>query len=209
MNTNLPQPLASTTEGAQASSLFSGGFLASLVIAALRYFFQTYGQDLAWNSDPTKSGIEIDTVNNFHDVTIGPKPRILIDRGQYGMSSSGLTDNMAEQKNVGLTKGLTDRINFVLYTGQIDIYIQSRQEGTCERVTDLAQHFLVWSAPYLCNTQGFKQFAKSIVVGPCTPSSEDVEIFQVQISTPWVKEESWRVFNDGITIKGIDLLFSS
>ena len=203
--------MSTNFQGNPATAIFSAPFISSLIVGPLRYFFNQYGppNSLLWSSDVNQTEIEIDTVNNFHKIAIGQKPRVLVERGQFGISPTGLTDNMAEQVNVGITLGKTNRTNFLLYTGQASVIVQSRQEGTCERVADLAHHFLLWSAPYLCSTQGFKTFAKNLIVGPCTPSSEDVEIFEVQIAVPWVKEEAWSVSNDAITIKGIDLFLSS
>lgn len=209
MSTSSATPQA--FQGNPATALFSAPFLASLITGPLRYFFNQYGHDigLQWSGDINETEIEIDTINNFHKIAIGQKPRIMVDRGQFGISGIGLTDNMAEQVGFGQTYGLTDRKNFVLYTGQSSVIVQARQEGTCERVADLTHHFLVWSAPYLCDTQGFKSFAKNVVVGPCQPGQEDLEIFEIQIAIPWIKEEAWQVKNDAVLIKGIDLFLSS
>jgi len=206
LSTNL-----SAFQGNPATALFSAPFLASLIVGPLRYFFNQYGGaiSLQWSDNINNSEIEIDTINNYHKIAVGAKPRIMVDRGQFGISGSGLTDNMAEQTNVGAMYGKTSLRNLVLYTGQASLIVQSRQEGTCERVADLAHHFLLWSAPYLCNSQGFKSFAKNIVVSSCSPSTEDVEIFEIQIAVPWIREEAWQVMNDAVLIKGIDLFLTS
>lgn len=167
--------------------------------------FGTYaGPDLAWNSTPELSNIEIDTINNFNLKTIQSKPRVLISRGGYSVNKSSLSNSMASSLGVRADLGLTKETKLVFIGGTVQILVQSRFEGTCEKVTDYVQHFLTWSSPYLCNTQGFKTFADPMQVSPCTPGREDTEIFEVSIAVPWSMEETWMTSNDGITLKGVD-----
>lgn len=181
---------------------FSPAFLSSLIIAPLRYMFMRYvADDLKWSKDVTKSNIEIDTINNFNKIKIQQKPRILVGRGQYGISPVGLSDNLAEGVDLKSGFGLKNDMNMVIIDGVCQILIEARNEGTCEKIVDHVTHFLVWAGPLLCNTQGFKSFGLPLPVSPCTPSREDTETFTCTINIPWRKEEMWRVETDGILIK--------
>lgn len=214
MSTFNPSPLPQFSGTAvKNTALFSPAFLAAATIWPLRYFFSMYGApvNLQWTSDPTTSQILIDTANNFHLVPIGTQPRVLVDRGGYQVNPTGLTDDLAEALPVDQTKGLTNRTNFTLYAGTTTVTIQTRQEGSCERVTDMVQHFLLWTKEYLCASQGFKTYAKGMTATTCTPvqdTTTDIEIFQVSLQVPWVMEEMWAIKNDAVTIKGIDQIFT-
>lgn len=180
---------------------FSPGYLSISFIEPIRYLFSKYnGTGPLYNPDPKISGLEIGSINDFHKVKVQTKPRILISRGGYQISSTGLTDNMAERKSLLETGGLNDQVKMLIISGQIQILIQARQEGTCELLTDMVQHFITWTAPFLCNTQGFKMIGMPSV-SPCTPGREDTEIFEVSIGVPWTKEEHWNVQNDALKLK--------
>lgn len=184
--------------------MFSPSFLTSSIVRPLRFLFKYYAEeDFKWDSDELKSKIEIDSINNFHKKAIQANPRVLISRGGYQADSTGLTDNLAESNGPYKLKGAKDDVKFILIRGMAQILIQSRQEGTCERVCEMVQHFVTWTSPYLCNTQGFKNFAFPLQVSPCTPNKEDTEIFEISIGLPWIKEEKWRITSDALKIKGI------
>lgn len=184
---------------------FSPTFLSLCFVEPLRYLFTNYnGKGPKYDADPSISEIEIGTINDFHKVPIQHTPRILVSRGGYSMSPTGLSDNMAEQKAMSTTFGLTDRVNMVLLQGQVSILIQARQEGTCEIITDMVQHFITWTIPFLSNTQGFKTLGLPSV-SPCTPGREDTEIFEVSIGIPWTREEHWNVTNDAVKLKNFRL----
>lgn len=177
-------------------------YLSSLIIEPIRYFFSTYApDDLKWTNDPSTSLIEIASINDFNKIKIQAKPRILVSRGGYVREGIGISDSMSGGKPLSETKGLVDKnvLNFV--SGNIQVLIEARSEGLVERVTDLTEHFLAWSAPLICDTQNFKTFGKNISISPCTPSKEDTEIFQVSLGIPWSKEEAWNIRTDGITMK--------
>lgn len=183
----------------------------ALILAPLRYFFSTYGapNNLTWSEDPHESKIEIDYYNNLHKVPIQEKPRILVDRGGYAITKTGITDNLASGKAFSETQGLEDRINFIFYQGTAQIFIEARQQGVCELITDMATHFIVWSRPMLCDTQGFKEFGMPMQVGGCQlteGSAEDGLKFQVEIGVPYIKEEHWRVRNDGVLLKAVNVM---
>lgn len=183
---------------------FSATYLGFKLVDPLRRFFAAYGgKDFSWNDDPKLSGIEIDTINNFHKVNIQAKPRVLISRGGFSIKGSGLTDSMSESRSYWETKGLRSEEYLVFIDGQIQILVEARQEGTCEVVADSVVHFLNWSSSFMCDYYGFKHFGNQISVSPCTPFKEDIEGFQCSIGIPWTREESWKISTDGIKIKDI------
>jgi hypothetical protein len=189
---------------------FSPNFLETLLIKPLKYFFSTYsGSDLKYDDDANISKLEIGSTNDFHKIPIQFKPRIIIDRGPFLISIQGLTDGMAERDNIVNTKGLDNRKNMVMYNGTMSITIDANQQGTCELLTDMVSHFLVWTKPFLCDSQGFKSFANPLNVSRCTVVRDDKEFFQVTILIPWSMEELWRVNQDAIKINEFFLTTSS
>ena len=179
---------------------FSPGFISSLIVSPLRYYFARYAGDLVWTQDENTSTIEIDTINNFNKIGIQNKPRILISRGGYSISSSGLSDSMAEGTPPSF-RGVKTEKRFMMATGMGQVLIEARNEGTCERIVEQAENFLLMSGPVICNVHGFKNFGVPLSVSPCTPSREDTEIFQCTISLPWSKELSFETREDGIEFK--------
>lgn len=183
---------------------FSSTMVPALIVGPLRYFFSTYtSPDLFhWNEDEKKRNIDIGHANDFFKVTLGEKPRILVDRGSFQVSKVGVTDNMAEQRRFKETNGLKDKINMMLYQGSAQVLVEARNMGTCEVLADMACHFISWARPEICDSQGFKEFALPMSVSPCQQvERENTEKFQVQVNLPWIKEEHWRVKDDGIAIK--------
>lgn len=193
--------------------IFSPVNLSALILEPLRYYFATYtsSSTFFWDPDEKKRTIELDYMNNLHKVPFNERPRVLVDRGTYSVSKMSLTDNMSSAKTMNETHGLKDIKNFVLYQGQAQIIIETTQLGSCEIVTDMVQHFILWSRPYLCSTQGFKDFASPLVVSSCEldGSSEGKEKFRSTISVPWMREEQWSVKNDSIKIKNFILNFQT
>lgn len=186
------------------AAFFSPVDLSSLILGPLRYFFNTYTSPTSfyWDVDEKKRTVELEYSNNMHKITFNERPRILVDRGPYSVNKFSLTDNLAEGKTMNETFGLKDINNFVLYQGQATIVIEAAQQGSCEILTDMVQHFLLWSRPYLCETQGFKDFASPLSVSPCEFVGDETNgKFRVSISVPYMKEERWRVTNDSIKIK--------
>lgn len=185
--------------------IFSPAYLSSRIIRPLRYMFENYvDPELRWTSDELTSNIEIDTINNFNKKAIQAKPRIMISRGSHIIDKTGLTDSMMASAGSRVDLGLTKETKMVLINGTAQLLIQSRFEGTCEKITDYTEHFLVWAAQFLCNSQGFKTFAIPLQVSPCTPNREDNEIFEVSIGIPWSMEESWKVSDDALVLKNIN-----
>lgn len=190
------------------STHFSIGLITPLILEPLRYYFSTYtgGGNLRWDKNEKVRTIEIEEAFNFNKNSLGEKPRIIVTRGAYTVNKTGLTDSLAQAQPFQETGGRKDFKNMVFYQGMSQITIEARNKGTCELVTDMTAHFLAWTRPMICNTQGFKEFGMPMTVSDCAMSGgEDPEVpkFQTQISLPWMKEEMWQVKNDGITIKDI------
>jgi hypothetical protein len=129
-------------------------------------------------------------------------PRILVGRGTYNIGKVGLTDNLAESKGIFESFGGSNRINMVQISGTIQIVIEARNEGTCELVTDMVSHFIVWSRPLLCDTQKFNEFGLNMQVSDCQPDKEDTEKFKTVITIPYLTEEHWTVKQDALKLKG-------
>ena len=185
---------------------YSPIFISACIVQPLRFLFKNYAPEhLRWDEDPMKSQIEIDTINNFHKVAIQTKPRILISRGGYSKSSTGLTDNLAASPGPYVSHGLHEEVKMILVNGMAQVLIQSKQEGTCEVLCEMVEHFIQWTSPMLCDTYGFKSFAFPLQVSPCTPNREDTEIFEISLAAPWVREEHWNISNDAIKLKEFTL----
>jgi len=180
---------------------FSPLLISNLIVKPLRYFFSNYaGEDFLYDSDPKKTKIEIGSINDFHKIAIQEKPRILVNRGSFRYNGVGLDDNLAQGKSMFQTKGLQDKANMVLVQGEASVIVEARQEGTVELLADMVGHFLIWTRPFLCNTQGFKHFALPQTVSEPTLGKEDKEIFQVTIQVPYMMEEQWNVKSDALKL---------
>ena len=182
---------------------FSPNFVSTLIIKPLQYFFANYAPAAyKYSDDPKETKIDISSINNYNKIAIQEKPRILVDRGDYLITNSGLSDSMAEAKPKSISFGLDPRTNMIFVNGTSKILIEARNEGTCELIADMVSHFIVWTRPYICDSQGFKNFALPMGVSSCNPSKEDTEIFQVTIQAPYLIEELWQVSDDSIKING-------
>lgn len=180
---------------------FSPAYLSSLIVSPLRYLYGRYVEtDLLWNQDPKLSGIEIDTINNFNKIPLQAKPRILVSRGEYNIRSTGLTDNLSQGTSSRASGPKTEQ-RFLIVSGMSQVLIETRNEGTCERVVEITQDFLIRSGPDIAAAHGFKQFATPLSVSSCVPNREDTEIFQCTINIPWIKEMRFQVVEDGIEFK--------
>lgn len=181
--------------------------ITAAIIGPLRYWFATYGaaQNALWTPDPNTRQIEIEYSNNLHKIPIQERPRILIDRGSVSVTKSGLDEDLAEGQPFSKTHGLMKRENFLIYQGTLQMIVEARNQGTCEKIADMAAHFIIWSRPLICASQGFKEFALPMDIGSCQllPLSEDDEKFQTVINLPFLHEERWKVRNDGIIMKDV------
>jgi len=185
---------------------FSPILISTLVIEPLRYFFSEYSGNskLIWNPDEKKRTVDIGHMYDFYKIPMEERPRILVDRGGFRTSKVGITDNLAEQTSLIENRGLKDRINMQMYSGTANIIVEARQMGTCENLANMTLHFLAWARPTICSTQGFKEFGGDVAVSPCAlTEKENTEKFQIQLQFPWIREEHWRVQDDGIILKNI------
>ena len=183
---------------------FSPLLVTSSILEPLRYYFSAYGQDggFLWDPDEKKRTLEISDVYDFNKIAFQERPRLLVNRGAYSVNKVGLSDNLAEGSSISETMGLRKDTHMLLYTGTASLTIEARNKGTCELLTDMATHFLAWSRPMVCDTQGFKNFADSLTVSECASTQDqDDSTFQVTVQVPYIKEEHWSVRNDGVLLK--------
>lgn len=187
---------------------FSNGVVAPLIIAPLRYYFSQYaqGSNLSWHEDEKLRTMEIGEMFDFNKIPIQEKPRVLVSRGGYTINKVGLTDNLAESVPFQTTRGLKDVTNMLMYSGSATVYVEARNKGTCELLSDMVSHFIAWTRPILCDSQGWKEFGLPMAVSDCEMQNNenpDTVKYQIVIQLPWIKEEQWRVRNDGVSIKAI------
>lgn len=121
------------------------------------------------------------------------------------VSKTGLTDNLSTSESIGDLRGASQRSNLLFVRGQATITIEARQEGTVELIADMVSHFLIWSRPLICSTQGFKEFGLDMQVSEPIVSEEDDTKFTVTITVPYMHEEQWTVNQDAIKLKGFFL----
>lgn len=189
---------------------FSPNFIEALLVKPLKYFFSSYAPpELTYDEDEKLSSIDISAISDFNKEATQLKPRILVDRGNFVIQGVGVSDNMAEQTSQYSTFGLTKKKNMVIISGQAKIIVEARNRGTCELVTDIVTHFYAWSKPFICDSQGFKNFGIPMQVSECSQSKEDTEIFQVNIGLPYVMEELWEVNDDALKLKNFFLTLST
>lgn len=187
---------------------FSSGLIAPLIIEPLRYYFSNYTSTTGqvWDEDEKKRTIDIGESYDFKKVPMQQKPRIIVTRGPYLISKVGLTDNLAEARSIRETAGNKDHISMLFYSGTATISIETRNKGTCELLADMASHFIVWTRPILCDSQGWKEFGLNMAVSDIDVVMDEtpgVEKFRCNISVPWMREEHWKIQNDGIALKAI------
>ena len=188
----------------------SPAYLSALIVEPLRWFFERHvPKDIAWNSDPAISSIEIDTINNFNKILIQAKPRILISRGGYSISGTSISDSLFSGKSFTETKGLKYSEHLNMLNGVSQILIEARSEGVVERILDITSHFVSWTGPLICTTHNFKQFGANLNISPCTPGKDDTEIFQASINVPWSREEIYKSSTEGIQLKQFLLRLTS
>lgn len=181
---------------------FSPSFVEALLLKPLMYFFANYaGPDLVYDEDEKLSMIDIGPINDFYKKAIQQKPRVIVDRGPFQIQGSGLSDNLAEGQSPYASMGLKNQKNLVFINGQAKIIVEARQLGACELVTDMVTHFYIWSRPYICDSQGIKNFGIPMNVSSCMADKDDTEIFRVTIDIPYIFEEAWQVNDDAVKLK--------
>lgn len=184
---------------------FSPNQLQQLVVQPLRYFFgrENTPPNLIWNSNPELSKLSIFGANDVNKLELATNPRIVVERGGYGIDKVGLTDNLAEQRTLKETLGKIEKKNAVMIRGGVNIYIDSRSEGECNMIADMVSHFICWTRPFICNEIGFKEFGLPMSISPCGFARDSVEVFRIQINVPFITEEVWGSYRDGQALNGI------
>ena len=188
--------------------MFSIGSISPSIIQPLRYYFSKYTQasNMYWNEDEKLRTLDISEAFDLNKIALGEKPRISVTRGGFSIDKTGVSDNLAEGKPAALTRGNKDTTNLVLYRGTAVVVVEARNKGTCELLSDMVAHFIVWTRPILCDELGWKEFGLPMMIGDCNlMNDEDVGVpkFQVQIQVPWIREEAWRVQTDGPELRAI------
>lgn len=188
---------------------FSNAVVVPLIVEPLRYYFSTYtktSSNIYWDVDEKKRTLDIGEYFDFNKIPVQEKPRILVTRGMYQIDKVGLTNNLAEAPSIGNSFGKTNNTNFLLYRGSATITIEAKNKGTAELLADMVSHFVAWTRPILCDSQGWKEFGLPMAVSDVAVlSNEDpgIEKFRIDISVPWIKEELWKHTTDGIVLKQI------
>jgi hypothetical protein len=187
-------------------STFSIGAVAQAIIVPLRYYFSTYslGANFVWNEDERLRTMDIFESQDLNRIPLGEKPRVVVTRGGFSAAGTGLSNNLATGVSFGAKKGDQYNQNMAMYQGQATVLIEARTKGACELLSDMVTHFIIWSQPLLCDTQGWKQFGLPLSVSDCNiTAGEDPGIvkFQVQVNVPWLKEERWLARTDGPELK--------
>jgi hypothetical protein len=181
---------------------FSPLLLYYLIRQPLVYFFSSYSpESIKFDEDETKTDLLITSKDNYYEIKEQIKPRILIDRGSYLIESMGLDNSLYQKGGPFSAPGANKTTHIQQISGTSSILIESRNSGTCELLTDIVTHFLTWSGPLLCVSQGFKKFGTPLQVSSCSPVKEDIGLFQVTISIPWITEELWVYSEAGVKLK--------
>jgi len=181
---------------------FSPLLLYYLIRQPLVYFFSNYSPaSIKFDEDETKTDLLITSKDNYYEIKDQVKPRILIDRGAYSIEPMGLDNSSYQSGGPYANKGSDNGTYIQQISGTSFILIESRNSGTCELLTDIVTHFLSWSGPLLCVSQGFKKFGVPLQVSSCSPAKEDTGLFQVTISIPWITEELWVYSEAGVKLK--------
>lgn len=175
-----------------------------LILVPLRAFFEKNAPDVfRWSPDAKVTKIDISMTNDVNKEGLDDIPQILVSRGAFSVNKNGLSDNMAERETFGEAKGLHRSIHHLIYAGTATITIRSRSEGTAEILTDMVLHVLQWSRPHICDLLGFKDFALPMQISDVALSQQHTEVFEVTLSVPYMKEESWKVSNDALLIRDV------
>lgn len=188
---------------------FTNGLIVPLIVEPLRYFFSTYTKDttnMYWDPDETKRTIDIGEYYDFNKIPLEEKPRVLVTRGTYQINKTGITDNLAEAPSLGDSGGKKLHTNFLLYQGMATITIEAKNKGACELLADMVSHFIAWTRPFLTDTQGWKEFGLPMTISDVAlapTESNGIDKFRIDISVPWMKEETWRHSVDGVRMKQV------
>lgn len=181
--------------------------IGRLILEPIRHFFGNRNPEdhMHWDPDPKKTKIDISMVNDAHKELPDHGLQILVDRGGFQVAKTGLSDNMMDSKPMSETRGLQERRNLLLVQGQATVIIKARTEGNAEILTDMVFHVLQWSRPHIADILGFKDFGLPMNVSSPRPIKPDAEVFEVQISVPWMIEDAWQTNNDALKLRDLFL----
>jgi len=191
--------------GIQPYQYFSPLYITNAIVTPLRYFFNQQAPAKFYYSldDREQSTLEIGSVNDMFKQVLGVKPRILVDRGGFQIDKTGLTDNMSFSTPLSHATPVKRSTSLVMIRGSAEITIEASTEGTVELLTDIVQHFIIWTRPQICEFLGMKEFGLPMQVSPVQLTNEDREKFAVRISVPYLKEEENLIQENGFKIKDI------
>lgn len=187
---------------------FNNGLIAPLIIQPLRYFFSNYtkGANFIWDPDEKVRNLDIGESFDYNKVALQEKPRVTVTRGAYTVAKIGLTDNLAEARPMGETGGRKDYVNMVMYTGTATVTVEARNKGACEILADMVSHFIIWTRPVICDSQGWKEFGLPLSVSDVAMVQDEdagVPKFQINMALPWIKEEHWNFQTDGPALRSV------
>lgn len=171
-------------------------------------FSQMPNPDYRWDADPLKSALDIRVVNDTTEQTnegIQKRPRIIVGRGSYTISESGIGQSMTEAVPVQEAKGADKSRHMHVINGSFSIIIEANNEGTVEMLTDMVSTFLTWSSTHICNTFGFNRFALPLFVGEPSLDKEDTEKFKVVINGNYLAENHYKITKDSYKLAAMNL----
>lgn len=190
---------------------FSIGYVATLLVKALRLFFTEVGGtvNLTWDSTPSKRTLDIRETYDAATEGVQELPRVLVSRGQVTVNKTGLNDNFASETSFKDRKGDVDLTRLAIFSGSATILVEAATKGSCEMIADMVTHFFAWCWPELCATYGWKVLGMPLTVGECTVTTQEtpnVSKFSIQIDIPWMVEERWSVKTLSPLLKKVNLL---
>ncbi len=177
----------------------------------LVYFFTTYQPaksiNLTYNPVETESQLLITSIDNYYEVKINEKPRILIDRGPFKYDTRAIDNSMYSSSGPFPNLGRNDSTKSYLISGTSNVKIQARNQGTCDALADMVSHFYMWTAPLLASTYGYLRFGQpgievsSLEASDTSQVGDSTTLFEVNISLPWQKEEMYDFSQAGVKLK--------
>lgn len=193
----------------RTSAKFHPLLITRTLIRVLQFCFsQMPNPDYKWDPDPLKSALDIRVVNDTEEQTnegIQKRPRIIVSRGSYTISETGLNKSMSEEQPVQEAKGSPKSRFMHVISGNFSIIIEANKEGTVEMLTDMVATFLTWSSNHICNTFGFNKFGLPLFIGEPALDKEDVEKFKVVINGNYLAESHFKIAQDGYRLAAMNL----
>lgn len=193
----------------RTSAKFHPLLITRTLIRVLQFCFgQMPNPDYKWDPDPVKSALDIRVVNDKDEQTndsIQKRPRIIVSRGSYQISESGLGQSMTDADPVQVAKGAGQSKHMHVINGSFSVIVEANNEGTVEMLTDMVATFLTWSSVHICNTFGFNKFALPLFVGEPAMDKEDVEKFKVVINGNYLAESHYKINRDAHLLSAMNL----